>query len=222
MNMLSLRKPNVESLRQFLIEQAKIGFNYAEVGATAAALPAGYVIDRTRIKLGQGELVFRSAQMALQRWEQFQLGWVEAWPADTPIAVGQPIAVMGKGVGLWWLNACRIVYVVEESTVATETFGFAYGTLPFHIERGEERFCITWDRTTDDVWYDILAFSKPNHLLARLGYPYVRRSQKQFGHDSATAMFRAIRPTTRASVHLRMRCAGTSRTGVSTPASTAC
>jgi hypothetical protein len=50
---------------------------------------------------------------------------------------------------------------------------------------------IEWDRTTDKVFYDIMAFSRPNHILTRLGYPFVRLSQKRFGRDSATAMFRA-------------------------------
>jgi hypothetical protein len=39
---------------------------------------------------------------------------------------------------------------------------------------------------------DILAFSKPNHILTRLGYPLVHRSQKRFGRDSAASMFRAV------------------------------
>jgi len=38
------------------------------------------------------------------------------------------------------------------------------------------------------VWYDILAFSRPNQVLTRLGYPLVRRIQKRFAKDSAAAM----------------------------------
>lgn len=57
---------------------------------------------------------------------------------------------------------------------------------------GEERFLIEWDRETDQVYYDILAFSNPNHILSHLSYPFVRRSQKQFGRDSATSMFNEI------------------------------
>ena len=79
--MLSLRKPSVESIRLFLTEQAGKDFSYAAVGATATTPPAGYVVDRTRIKLGEGEPVFRAAGAALRRWEQFRLGWVEAWSA---------------------------------------------------------------------------------------------------------------------------------------------
>ena len=190
--MLSLRKPSAESIRPFLAAQANLPFSYAAVGATAETPPSGYAVDHTRIKLGEGEPVFHAAKAALQRWEQFNLGWVEAWSPDTPIKSGEAVAVMGRAIGLWWLNACRIVYVVDESGPISKC-GFAYGTLPGHVESGEERFLIEWNRGDNSVWYDILAFSRPNHFLTRLGYPFVRRTQKRFGQDSAAAMFRAVR-----------------------------
>ena len=189
--MLSLRKPSVESIRPFLAAQAKLPFTYSAVGATAGTPPDGYVVDHTRIKLGEGEQVFHSARAALRRWEQFHLGWVEAWSPGTPIQSGEVVAVMGRAIGLWWLNACRIVYVVDELGPIC-MFGFAYGTLPGHVESGEERFLIQWDQGENSVWYDILAFSRPNHFLTRLGYPMVRRTQKRFGRDSASSMFRAV------------------------------
>ena len=185
--MLSLRKPTAESIRPILEAQAKLPFSYAAVGATAKTPPAGYAVDHTRIKLGEGEPVFHAAKAALERWEQFRLGWVEAWSPDTPIQSGEVVAVMGRAIGLWWLNACRIVYVVDDSGPISK-FGFAYGTLPGHVESGEERFLIEWDRDHNSVWYDILAFSRPNHFLTRLGYPVVRRTQKRFARDSAAAM----------------------------------
>ena len=189
--MLSLRKPPVETMRRFLAAQAKLPFTYEAVGATAETPPTGYVVDRTRIKLGEGEPVFRSAIAALRRWEQFSLGWVSAWPSDTPIRKGEVVAVMGRAIGVWWLNACRVVYAVDE-TGPLSKFGFAYGTLPGHVESGEERFLIEWNRADNGVLYDILAFSRPNHFLTRIGYPVVRRSQKRFARDSAAAMFKAV------------------------------
>ena len=107
--MLSLRKPSADALRRFLAAQRELPFTYEAVGATAETPPTGYVVDRTRIKLGEGESVFRSAIAALRRWEQFNLGWVEAWPSDTPIQKGEVVAVMGRAIGVWWLNACRVV-----------------------------------------------------------------------------------------------------------------
>jgi uncharacterized protein (UPF0548 family) len=196
--MVSCGKPSVESVRRFLTSQTELPFTYKAVGATAAMPPPGYAVDRTRVKLGAGEPAFRAAEAALQRWEQFRLGWVEAWSPDTPLRSGEVVAVMGRAVGFWWLNSCRIIYVVNESGPVYR-FGFAYGTLPGHVESGEERFLIEWNRIDDGVWYDILAFSRPNHVLARLGYPVVRKLQKRFGRDSAAAMLRAVRAADKSS-----------------------
>jgi uncharacterized protein (UPF0548 family) len=189
--MLSLRKPSTERLWEFLGAQTKLDLTYSAVGATAAVPPAGYVVDRTRIKLGEGARIFAAAKAALGRWEHFRLGWVETWPPDTPIQAGQVVAVFARLFGLWWLNACRIVYVVDAAG-PVKRYGFAYGTLPEHAESGEERFTVEWHEEGDAVWYDIVAFSRPQQLLTRLGYPLVRRLQKRFARDSAAAMVRAV------------------------------
>jgi len=189
--MLSLRKPTDEAIRRFLTEQARLDLTYSAVGATATTPPIGYVVDHTRIKLGEGGAVFEAAKAALESWRQFDLGWVEAWPPETPIRAGEVVAVVARAIGLWWLNACRIVYAADEVGPVTR-FGFAYGTLPAHAGSGEERFLIEWDHHDDGVWYDVLAFSRPRHFLARLGYPMVRRTQMRFGRESAAAMVRAV------------------------------
>ena len=44
----------------------------------------------------------------------------------------------------------------------------------------------------DSVWYDIFAFSRPNQLLARLAYPYVRLKRKQFGSESKQTLKVAV------------------------------
>ena len=189
--MLLLRKPSPAAVRDFLAGQIGLEFTYPAVGATASVPPAGYVVDHTRIKLGEGEAAFRSARAALERWDEFALGWVDAGPRDTPIRAGAVVAVTARVLGLWWLNACRVVYVVDAAE-PVRRFGFAYGTLPGHAESGEERFLVEWDRADDSVWYDILAFSRPAHVLARLGYPLTRRAQKRFARGSAAAMLRAV------------------------------
>jgi uncharacterized protein (UPF0548 family) len=191
MPMLSLRRPSTETLREFLASQSKSGFTYSAVGATASMPPAGYAVDHTRLKLGDGEDVFTRAKAAIRRWDQFRLGWVEAWPPETPIQAGAVVAVVAHQVGLWWLNACRIVYVVDEPG-PIRRFGFAYGTLADHVETGEERFLVEWDGATGAVWYDILAFSRPHRVSTWVGQPFVRRVQKRFGKESAAAMLRAV------------------------------
>ena len=166
-------------------------FSYPSVGVTRKTPPVGYDTDHSRIQLGTGRTTFESAKAALRRWEMFNLGWVQLhWP-DVPVAVDSTVAVVANVRGLWVTNACRIAYVQEE-TGPVETFGFAYGTLPTHVERGEERFLVQWDHGDDSVWYDLLAISRPNHILARLGYLYVRRLQRRFARDSLRAMRRAV------------------------------
>jgi uncharacterized protein (UPF0548 family) len=190
--MISVRRPPTEAIRAFLASQAKLDLTYTAVGASGGEPPAGYVVDHTRVLLGRGEAVFTRARTVLERWAQFDLGWVEVWSPETPILTGEVVAVMTRQFGLWWMSACRIVSVVnEEKPVAR--FGFAYGTLPDHAGTGEERFLIEWDRASDEVWYDILAFSRPRWLVARLGYPYLRRLQRRFGRESTAAMIRAVK-----------------------------
>jgi uncharacterized protein (UPF0548 family) len=189
--MVSLQRPSAATIHEFLVSQSKLGFTYAAVGATASIPPAGYVVDHTRIKLGLGEEVFTKAKAALGRLEQFRLCWVEAWSAETPIQTGEVVAIIVRNFGLWWLSACRIVYVLDVPSSVCR-YGFASGTLPDHAGTGEERFLVEWDRDSGEVWYDILAFSRPHRLLTRLGYPYMRWVQKRFGKESAAAMLQAV------------------------------
>ena len=56
---------------------------------------------------------------------------------------------------------------------------------------GEERFLLEWDGDSNEVWYDLLAFSRPNQFLARVGYPFARRLQKRFVAESKLEIGRA-------------------------------
>jgi uncharacterized protein (UPF0548 family) len=186
--MFSLRKPDAGHIRAFLQQRSSSALSYPEVGATAGDLPAGYNTDHLRVRLGEGEQVFAAGKVALLRWEEFRTGWTELYWPDTPLQQGQVVAVLARVFGVWTLNACRIVYVVDESNRS----GFAYGTLPDHTESGEERFLV--ERVEDgSVWYDIRVFSRPHHFFARLAGPLARRLQDQFRRDSAAAMTAAVK-----------------------------
>lgn len=184
--MFSIRKPTPELIRNFLMDQADREFSYNHVGATAIESPVGYEVDRFRITLGHGEEAFEEAKLALESWQQFRIGWLGIWPSVTPIREGEVVSVVARSFGLWWLNSCRIIYVIDEAE-PIRRFGFAYGTLPDHIASGEERFLIEMDES-GAVWYEIYAFSRVNRVLPRIGYPYVRRAQKRFARQSAARM----------------------------------
>ena len=185
--MFLLTKPSAERLRDLIAAQRDLPFSYPEVGATRTNPPRGYTVDHNRVKLGVGKECFERAVKAIRSWKQFDLGWVQAFPVDTPIEIDAAVGVLARHFGFWSLNVSRIVYLIEEHP-PIEKFGFAYGTLQTHVERGEERFTIEWHRDDDSVWYDILAFSRPNQRLIQLGNPYARRLQKRFARDSLSRM----------------------------------
>ena len=188
--MFFLRQPSEEDVRQFITSQQDLPFSYSQVGATQARPPAGYTIDHNRTRLGEGEETYRRAVSALQSWKQFDLGWVTVVPAGKTLEAGTTVAVQAKVFGFWTLNAARIVYLIDERQSQTARFGFAYGTLPDHVECGEERFTVEWDKD-DSVWYDIYAFSRPQHPLVKLGFPIARSLQKRFVRESLATMTRA-------------------------------
>jgi uncharacterized protein (UPF0548 family) len=188
-----LGPPDDERVGRFLAGQAGLPFTYPHVGATGGDPPAGYDFDHNRARLGAGRAAFDAASDALRRWKQFPTPWIRVLPAGAPLAAGQPVAVVARAFGRWWLNAARVVYTVDEAS----RFGLAYGTLPGHVERGEERFLVEW-LPDDSVWYDLRAFSQPRHPLARLGYPLARRVQRRFARESLAAMAAAVTAATSA------------------------
>jgi uncharacterized protein (UPF0548 family) len=186
--MISLARPSADTIACFLDAQRALPFTYDEVGHTRDdQMPKGYAIDRNRIQLGSGSQAFASARIQLCAWRMFP-PWTAIEPSPTPIEEGRALAVLVNALGVWFKNAARIVYVIDEP----RRFGFAYGTLPGHAERGEERFLVE-HLADDSVWYDVRAFSQPRYWGARVAYPITRRLQKRFGRDSKASMLRALR-----------------------------
>ena len=177
--MFRITEPSDEDVDEFIASQGSLPFTYAEVGATNTTPPSGYKVDHNRIQIGTGGAVYNRGVEALKNWRHFELGWVTIVPHGVAVEVGATVAVKARAFGTWSLNASRVVYTIEEN----RRFGFAYGTLPDHVELGEERFLIEW-LPDDSVWYDILAFSRPRHPLVRLNKPLARMLQKQFARDS--------------------------------------
>jgi len=199
-----LRKPSKEVINRYLEEQKALPLTYEPIQGTYDKRIkedftdpefSSYYIDHHREKLGQGWRCFQAAIKALKEWKHFELPWVELYPKNTEVEVDSVVGVLAWNLGFWSLNACRIVYVLNEcdDTGDVLRYGFGYGTLPSHVEVGEERFLVEWDRATDCVYYDILSFSRHNHWLVKIGSPVGRYFQQCFASESARRMIECVR-----------------------------
>jgi uncharacterized protein (UPF0548 family) len=188
--MFCLAKPQRSVVDAFISAQQNQRFSYVEVGRSRQQAPSGYTIDHNRSKLGQGADTYERAKCAVRKWKMFDMTWLDLCWTDTPIEAGVTVAVLVSHLGFWSMNACRIVYVIEEHG-SSEKYGFAYGTLPEHGEIGEERFTVEFDAGDQAVWYDLYAFSRAS-APARLAYPFTRALQKRFARESRAAMEKAV------------------------------
>jgi uncharacterized protein (UPF0548 family) len=89
----------------------------------------------------------------------------------------------------WAVAVCRVVEVIDDPN----RFGFAYGTLPLHLESGEELFVVERDED-DNVWFRIIAFSRPHELAVRLAGPIARALQQRATRRYLEAMRGAADP----------------------------
>jgi|SRR4051812_12565422 uncharacterized protein (UPF0548 family) len=122
--MFLLSRPSDQKIRQFLSNQRNAPFSYRALAATRGEPPVGYTVDQYRVRLGTGREVFARAVDALLHWEMFHMNWVELLYPDTPIRIGEIVAVLIRHLGIWSINPSRVVYTIEESGSVWRT-GFA-------------------------------------------------------------------------------------------------
>jgi uncharacterized protein (UPF0548 family) len=111
-----------------------------------------------------GATAFERGVRALRAW-QIHRGAGMSVVTDDELVVGAAVA-MSAPLPIGFIDVlCRVVEVVDQD----DRFGFAYGTLPIHPERGEESFVLS--RTEGGATFTICAVSQPIHPLARLAPP---------------------------------------------------
>lgn len=198
--MFTFFEPSDTEIFKFLAEQKNLPFSYPETGATKGEIPSGYPINHHRIKLGDGAKTFARAKSAVDRWTMYDLDWTKVYPSQKPPLTGESVCVVVNHGFCWSLNPCRIVYVLEEKTGESERYGFAFGTLPGHSETGEERFTVEFNLKDNSVFYELISFARPQHILAHIGFPFVTFFQRKFALDSGKAMITGTRDEQSASV----------------------
>ena len=179
---LGNRSPS--ELRELLAAQAGEDVTYPEVGATWGELPAGYVHQRRSLVVGSGDAAFAAGSDALRAWAAHAAAGFRIVPDGAPLEEGRDVLVVLRIGPLTITAAARIVATVDTA----DRFGFAYGTLPIHPETGEESFVVHRD-PDGTVRFEIVAFSRPSDLVARLGGPVTRLVQAR----ATTAYLEGVR-----------------------------
>ncbi|MGH7957682.1 MAG: DUF1990 family protein [Opitutaceae bacterium] len=194
----TFRAPQEAAIQKFAggLRDAEVAppFSYLEVGASRhnSERPRGYALDHNRVQIGTGVADFEAACAAIRGWRMFPAPWTRIAPADSPIEVGEIVVMQARALGLWWMNAARIVYTIDEhGPGSVRRFGFAYGTLMAHVEEGEERFSVELHED-GSVWYDLRAFSRPRYWPVQIGKRIARRLQARFVRESQASMRTAV------------------------------
>lgn len=156
-----------------VLERARTGEpTYDALGATRATeLPEGFRHDHHEVDLGHGPSSFERAKEGLKGWQAHVGAGAEVYPGGAFVE-GDTVLVLLRFAPLRVIAPCRIIYIVDEH----DRFGLAYGTLPGHPEDGEESFLV--ERVSGgSVVFRITAFSRPAHIVTRLGAPLTRALQ---------------------------------------------
>lgn len=141
--MIGLTRDRSRFLAERLERATDEAVTYDEIGLTrGSTLPTGYNHDKVSLLVGDGEDAWSRAREAIRLWTAHAHAGITITPADASITEGTTV-VASRNFGPVVIAApCRVVYETEEPT----RFGFAYGTLPGHPEKGEEAFHVVLER----------------------------------------------------------------------------
>lgn len=145
-------------------------FTYSDVGATRGELPGGYHHVRRSAVIGRGRERFEQAGERVMRWGMLR-GAGARVTASSEVAAAGSVVIVGLGPVT---APCRVVYVLDEENRR----GYAYGTLRGHPETGEELFSVRYDPATDDVFAEVVAFSRHGTRWSRLAGPVTSLVQR--------------------------------------------
>lgn len=143
-----------------------MSFTYTEVGRTRNDdLPAGYRHVRRHAVVGQGDATFRAVVAGMRDFGIHRLAGMRIRTHGAPRLGSEFQTGLGFSKARLWVP-CRIVWFIDTPAA----YGYGFGTMPGHPERGEEAFEVTL-RGNGEVHFDIRAFSSPASWYARLGGP---------------------------------------------------
>ena len=157
-------------------------FTYTQVGATRdRPLPPHYHHLRHRVQIGEGAEVFRRAGEAVLTFTMHRRAGTRIRTEAQRAAPGVRVIV---GLGPFTVP-CQVVYAYDEPDRA----GFGYGTLPGHLEQGEEAFLVERD-AAGRVWFTVVAFSRPARWTTIVAGPVAVLAQRAFARRLGRTLIR--------------------------------
>jgi uncharacterized protein (UPF0548 family) len=158
---------------------------YAQIGASRdEQLPRGFHHVQVKERIGDSA-AFDRAITGLRTWVAHESAGLRIYPRE-PVAPGATVIAVTSVGPMHIVAPCRIVAVFKEP----DSFGFAYGTLPGHPERGEESFVV--ERINDATFFCVSAFSRPADPLARVAGPVGRAVQRSVTRRYVSALRRFV------------------------------
>jgi len=182
---MSLRRLSA-SQRDALVAQARVASpTYEPLGASRGEeLPRGFHHVRVRERIGDAA-AFERAITGLRTWVAHEGAGLGIYPHE-PVAPGVTVIVVTSVGPIHIVAPCRVVAVFKEP----DSFGFAYGTLPGHPERGEESFIV--ERRDDATYFCVSAFSRPVDPWARWSGRVGRAVQRSITRRYVNALRRFV------------------------------
>jgi len=193
MNFFGLRFGSLDEVdRDRLLAAARAAApTYDHVGSTLDperwAAPAMRVRHRT---VGRGPAAFEAARHSLHTWvPQLGIG-ATVEPEGQAVFTGATVLIVLRRGPLHVVAPDRIIGVVDEP----RRFGYAYGSLPGHPERGEESFLVE-HLEDDSVRATIRVQAGPGTLPAHAVAPLVNAAQHAAVDGYLTAIARHVNAT---------------------------
>lgn len=180
-----LRRPSDDHRAALLARCQNDDLTYAPFGCSLDdTTPDGLTRRAWSTMLAATQDAFTRAVDALSNW-RVQEGSGLIVRSDGPMAVGTNVAMSAPLPLTGYIDVtCRVVAVIDEP----DRFGFAYGTLSVHPERGEEAFVVS--RDDDTVRFDVTAVSAHANVISRLTSPVANRLQAAASQRYLRAMER--------------------------------
>jgi uncharacterized protein (UPF0548 family) len=169
------------------------GLTYKELGATRQGepLPEGYRHLEHRMRVGAGRAAFEAAGEAVVTFQMHASMHVRPQASSKRAEPGTRVTLyLGPSRRLCLRAPCEVVWTVDEPQ--QRGFGYGYGTLPGHPERGEEAFLVEWDEA-DAVWLTIRAFSVGGRWYTRAAGPLVPLFQHTYALCCGAVLRRLVR-----------------------------